>query len=650
MPDRLLTAGFEVGLDRLDPSSYTVSLGSSPVKWLDLNVEYDLTDGSFSAGLALSFSNLKSGAGSSFGSGASLSSGRAFASISPRPYTRPLKGAQEVLLQRYRLDGPIVNARQAAAMGGFHLLSDERTIWQVRKHLERMADDPQVDGIAFINDHPQVSLSTAMELIELLKGFKESGKRIVFYQDYMSITDYLIAAAVGDEIFLHPGGTIDVRGLAISQPYLDRFLARFGVEVENLRSHPYKSSYNFLTEPGMTEAEREAFSMLVASLQRDVTRLVREGRGDRLEISAEKAVDEGPYLVAERALEAGMVDGLIEKDRFTDELSSGGGETVTIRSRMPMDPYRSDWSDPSAEKVAVINAVGNIHTGEGRPGSSIGSETLTAAIRAARKDASVSGILLRVDSGGGSALASAMIAREIELAVTGDNGRGPVPVVVSMGSTAASGGYYISALADKIVASPVTLTGSIGVIGIVPHIEELLRKQQITWEVVKESEQADLGAIYRELTDAERAKLRGAIMNTYDRFVTTVSKGRKMQEAEVDEVARGRIWSGRQAAERGLVDELGGIETALDVLAGEMDTERPLELHDYTYRGVFALMRIGGFSANLLETLEPTPWPAELEAVPPAVRSAYLQLLRGGSLHEHVLTVMPYSFPEIHGK
>jgi protease-4 len=657
LPDRLLTAGFELGLDRLEPSTYTVSVGSSPVEWLDFDLGYELSAGTLTASVALSLYNLKSGAGSSFDSALSPGTGRAFITAAPRPYTRPFKGQEEMLLQRYELDGPIPDARPATSFGGeFYFVPEQRTIWQVRRDLQRLKENPRIDGIAFINDHPNISLSTTLELISLLRDFKEAGKRVVFYQDYMSSVDYLLAAAVGDEVYLHPGGSIDFRGLAFSMPYLQRFLADFGVEIDNYRSHPYKSSYNFLTEPGMTAAEREALSMLLTSLQDDMLRLISEGRGSRLKVDLEQVADGGPYLVANRALEAGLVDGLLQKDRFREQLSERSAGGVSIREGMPAEPFRRDWSDDYTTRVAVINAVGTIHTGEGAPGSSIGAESTAAAIRAAREDWRVNGILLRVNSGGGSALASDMIARELKLAVSGER---PIPVVVSMGATAASGGYYISVYADRIVAYPTTLTGSIGVVGIVPHIEELLKKEEISWDVVKKNESADLGAIYRELTPAEKEQLRGAIMHHYDRFVATVSEGREMKRAEVEEVAQGRIWSGRQAAERGLVDELGGLETALKALKEEMGTDQPLELADYTYRGVRAAVQLNTFSSQLLKAVQPAGFapgaaglPAELAGqlagLSPTVRQAYLRLLNGTEgYHDYVLTIMPYTFPEV---
>jgi protease-4 len=220
-----------------------------------------------------------------------------------------------------------------------------------------------------------------------------------------------------------------------------------------------------------------------------------------------------------------------------------------------------------------------------------------------------------------------------------------------MGATAASGGYYIGVYADRLVAYPTTLTGSIGVVGVFPHIEGLLEQQKIAWDVVKEHEQADMGALYRELSDGERSKLQGAIMHKYERFISAVSEGRGMERDEVDEVARGRVWSGRQAAQRGLVDELGGIDTALAALQEEIGTDQPLELRDYTYRGVFPTLRLGSFSSGLLAALHPSPWPAELTELSPAVRSAYLRLLNGEQgLHDYVLTMMPYRFPEITGE
>jgi protease-4 len=223
-----------------------------------------------------------------------------------------------------------------------------------------------------------------------------------------------------------------------------------------------------------------------------------------------------------------------------------------------------EWSEDKKSKVALIYAVGAIHMGKGQSGRTIGSKTLSKAIRIARKDPTVKGIILRVNSGGGSALASDIIAREVWLTT---HGRNKKPFVVSMGGAAASGGYYISAYADKIVAQPTTITGSIGVIGMIPNFEKLFEKIHVNWSTVKKGEQADIYSINRKMTDVEYNKIKSSIEGTYEEFLKVVAEGRSMSRDEVHAIAQGRIWSGEQALANGLVDELGGIEKAKEIMA-----------------------------------------------------------------------------------
>jgi protease IV len=206
-----------------------------------------------------------------------------------------------------------------------------------------------------------------------------------------------------------------------------------------------------------------------------------------------------------------------------------------------------------------------------------GSERIARAIRNARQDATVEAILLRVASNGGSSLASETIAREVQLATTGDN---PKPVVVSMGGTAASGGYFVSTYADEIIAQPNTVTGSIGVVALMPNIAALSEKIGVNWETVRRGENADFGAPYRRLDPEEQELLRESVDAGYQRFINAVSEGREMSPEAIEEVAQGRVWTGRQAEERGLVDDLGGLYTAVNAVESRLG--RRIRLEEYT--------------------------------------------------------------------
>ena len=230
------------------------------------------------------------------------------------------------------------------------------------------------------------------------------------------------------------------------------------------------------------------------------------------------------------------------------------------------------------DKIALIYAVGNIHSGEGVPGKSIGSVTTAKAIKQAREDRRVKGIIIRVDSGGGSALASDVIGREVELCKTGKNKK---PVIVSMGGVAASGGYYIAAKADKIIAQPSTITGSIGVIGIYPVFERLYEKIHVNWDTVKRGKNADLGSTHRQPTAKEKKIGEESIQHFYDRFITLVAEGRNMSKDEVHKIAQGRVWTGKQAFEHGLVDALGGMDLAVKEMKKMADLKHEVKLVEF---------------------------------------------------------------------
>jgi protease-4 len=358
----------------------------------------------------------------------------------------------------------------------------------------------------------------------------------------------------------------------------------------------------------MTDAEREALEALLEDQYGVLLRMIEAGRGDRLAASADRIVADGPYLIADAALEAGLVDDLIYEDEIEARLEEfhSNPRIAEVSAR---DQIRYEWSRQPAPRVAVIYATGNIINGEGQPARVIGSDTMAKAIREARESDRVDGIILRVASGGGSSLASAVIAREIALTTTGEEAK---PVVVSMGGTAASGGYYISAPADRIVAQPVTVTGSIGVVALLPNIEGLSEKYDVNWDTVKTTDTADLGALYRRLTPEEREIIEESIEASYDDFISTVAAHRDMTREEVDEVARGRVWSGEDAAENGLVDELGGIDTAVEAMKELLETDtEPQLIEVYPARDFFDSVRI----VDWAEARARSRLPAELRSL-----------------------------------
>ncbi len=557
-----------------------IGLHFEPINGLQARFGYDLENEALGFSFSLALATINGGSSFSTDTSGSFDSGTSYVQFAPQPFNYPESYGNEMYYQ-YDLGSAVFEAPRGMRTGPFYFVMEENSLIEILNELERIADDSAIEGLVFVNQHPQMSLSTMRELRDALLQLKARGKKIVFYSDYMNRVEYALAASTADALYLHPRGMLDLRGFAVSSPYFETFFEKYGIEIANFKTGDYKTAYNFLSESSMPEPEREALDFMLQGLLDELAALIEAGRGDKLNGSATDLILNGPYMKAEDARSAGLVDALIQLDELEDTIPFFNAQSV-LNDELPQEQIRRDWSTAPRTKVALIYAVGPIHPGEGNPGNSIGAETTAAAIRAARKDPQIKAILLRVNSGGGSALASDIIAREVELCRSGENAK---PVIVSMGGAAASGGYYISAFAEKIVASPFTLTGSIGVIALFPNISGFLEEQQIEWDVVKQGSGADFGALYRQLSEAEQAKITDSIQDTYDSFLNTVSEGRDLPRSDVEAVAGGRVWTGAQAQERGLVDSIGGYRHTLDLIAETLDTQKELELINYTYAG-----------------------------------------------------------------
>ncbi len=574
----LLEIGLDAVFDEEGAGSPLISLRSEPVEGVSLSTGYRVDENMFTAGFSLSFRNMQTGVSAAEHAdapGEFPQEQRYFIRSAPRPLTEKSPGLRPRLV-RYRFDGRVEELPAMVRAGGWFLGDRALTMREHVLRLEMLAESPYTGGIVFIDEHPAASIAEARELLEPLRRFRESGKRLIFYFETASAVDYLLAAAAGAEIYLHPSGSIDLKGISVSRTYLAGLFDDYGIRVENFRSHPYKNGYDIFSEERMSGAEREALEALVADAAVSAGELLEKGRGESLKKEASAVLAEGPYLLADRALDAGLVDRIMHRSAFESEVPS------SELSALPGKPLRQDWSDPRPVSIAIIILSGTIHSGEGLPGNSIGAETAVRSIRKAREDRSIDAIVLRIDSGGGSLLASDRIAREVAAAVSGDDAK---PLVVSMGPVAASGAYYIASLADVVFAQPETVTGSIGVVAVSPDISRLLEERNIRVESVGSSPEADFGAIYRPLSDREREMIEAKIADGYNMFTAAVAEGREMELEEVERLARGRVWSGREAFSNGLVDRLGGVRDAVEVAIELSGREGPAELADYSVPG-----------------------------------------------------------------
>ncbi|PKN73166.1 MAG: signal peptide peptidase SppA [Candidatus Cloacimonetes bacterium HGW-Cloacimonetes-3] len=492
---------------------------------------------------------------------------------------KPFLGITPKTWYSMKLSGNIISYKSPKyKFGPFSIFdSKDKSVEDVINEINKAKNDPAVHGIFLKNPSFSTSFALQQELLDAFAGFKSTGKKVSFYFDNISNGGYIFAASIADEIYLNPMGSVDLRGLSITSPYLKDLLSTLGIETLNFRSHKYKNAGNMFSETEMTAPEREVYESILQSFYSQITDRINLGRGKRLNDTVENIIDQGPYFQATDALDKGLVDGLVYADEVNKKLKEDSKFSMKTSTLVNYRNY--DWSSPKENQIAVIYTSGNIVMGKGTPGQKIAHETTVNLIRKARKNKSYKGIILRVDSGGGSAQASDIILRELELAQTEDK----KPVVVSMAGVAASGGYYIACKADRIVADPATITGSIGVIGLVFNATEMFKKIKVNWSTVKKGENADMGSLYRPWKDGEKDMLTRSIERTYEDFVKKVDQGRKTMNLEqVHQHAQGRVWTGAQALEIGLIDDLGGLDVAVDNMREVSGIKGKIRLVDAT--------------------------------------------------------------------
>jgi len=431
---------------------------------------------------------------------------------------------------------------------------------QILKNIEKAKNDQNIKGIYLEPNMVPAGLTTLREIRNALADFKSSGKFIVAYSELFTQKAYYLSS-VADKIYLNPSGAVEFRGFAAESFFLKGTMEKLDIDMQVIRHGKYKSAVEIFTEDKMSPESKEQMSEMVTDLWNTAIDEISASRNlgkDKLN----QIADNLDALEADKAYATGMVDGLYYKDQVDSELKALIGladkdkiKTVTLSKYTMVPPAVTE--KVSSNKIAVVYALGNIIDGKGDD-RTVGSENISKAIRQARENDKVKAIVLRVNSPGGSATASEVIRREVLLAVE------KKPVVVSMGDVAASGGYWISASASKILADPTTLTGSIGVFGMVPNMKEFFdNKLGITFDQTMTNKYADFPNVTRPLTDYEKTMFQRNVEKIYSDFLALVSEGRKMETAKVDEIGQGRIWSGTDAKSIGLIDDFGGLNDAI---------------------------------------------------------------------------------------
>ena len=431
---------------------------------------------------------------------------------------------------------------------------------KILSNIEKAKTDSRIKGIYLDLTSLNTGMASLEEIRNALKGFKKSGKWIISYSEVYTQSTYYLAS-LSDKIYLNPAGLVEMRGLASELMFFKNALEKLEVEMQIIRHGKFKSAVEPYILEKMSDSNREQMNLILSSAWGSILNDISESR--KISIEELNAIaDDIKIQTAEDAVKYGFVDKVMYKDEILEELrTKTGAKDYDDINYISLRKYDNAKAIPNNSKneIAIIYASGEINSGKSK-NEIMGSETISDAIRAARLDENVKAIVLRVNSPGGSALASDVMWREVVLA------KKVKPVVVSMGDVAASGGYYISCAANKIVADEKTITGSIGVFGVVPNAQGLFNnKLGITFDVAKTNKHADIMTIFKPLSAEEKDIIQIGVEKIYDDFIGKVAEGRGMTKEQVDSIGQGRVWLAVDAKKIGLVDEIGGINKAIEI-------------------------------------------------------------------------------------
>ena len=437
--------------------------------------------------------------------------------------------------------------------------------------IDHAKTDANIKGISIENNLSSLGFTQRKALREKLEEFKKTGKFVLSYADNYMQSEYYLNS-VADTIYLNPLGTIDFKGLSTEILYMKDLQEKTGIQMEVVRHGKYKSAVEPYLQQEMSPENREQNLELLQSMWNSIVKDIAESR----KISTEQLNHIATHLNARNA-ELALENKMIDKIAYIDEYKQAIRKSLGLKKEEDINEIEIEdyiqailptLKNKAKDQIAVIFAQGTILGGEGSV-DVIGEKSINKALKEARDNANIKAVVIRVNSPGGSALVSEIIWREIELT------KKVKPVIVSMGDVAASGGYYIASNADYIFAEPTTITGSIGVFGTLPNVRNLAKRVGVNAEQVQTHPHAVTYSVFEPLSDMTQQTLTESIEHIYDVFLQRVATGRKMPKEEVNEIAQGRIWTGVMAKENGLVDELGGLNDAINYAA------KQVEISDY---------------------------------------------------------------------
>lgn len=436
-------------------------------------------------------------------------------------------------------------------------------VYDIMKNIEKAKTDPSIKGIYLSFGYIGLGMANTEQIRNALLDFKKSGKFVVAYAELYTEKAYYLCS-VADKVILNPKGVVEFNGMSAQYPFFKGLLDKVGIQAQVFYDGKFKSA----TEPFRLDSMSRENELMTMTLLKDVYDKVMRNIAESRKIGILQLDSINNNLLVQNARDAksyGLVDETWFDDQVRDylraQLKLGEDDKILMVSltKYLTVPGKKEEVSLETDKIAILFASGDIVDGKGGD-DNIGSEKFVKQLRKLRDDDKVKAVVFRVNSPGGSALASDIIAREVQLTAA------KKPVVVSMGDYAASGGYYVSAYATKIVAQPNTLTGSIGVFGIYPNMQKLLEdKLGINFDGVNTGRYSDFGDVSRPMREDEKVIVQRGVDSIYRDFKSTVAKGRKLDPSLVDTIAQGRVWTGSQALAFGLVDTLGGLEDAISV-------------------------------------------------------------------------------------
>ncbi|MBV7533174.1 signal peptide peptidase SppA [Chitinophaga sp. sic0106] len=511
--------------------------------------------------------------------------------------------------------------------------TDVPGLYEAIRLIDHAADDDNIKGIYLKVNGNGNEMATNAELRRALQQFKKSGKFVYAYGEVIDQGSYFLATAA-DKVYLNPHGGVDFRGFATEIMFLKGALDKLEIKPEIFYCGKFKSATEPLRENKMTDANREQTTLFLGQLYGNFLSSI--GASRKIDTATlHQYANDGLIQEPGDALKYKLVDGLKYDDEVTAELKSKlnikSDEKINFVSLSKYDNASTLDNGDGDSKIAVIYAQGNIVSGDSEKENTIASDIYVRDIRKVREDKNIKAVVFRVNSGGGSALASEVIWRELSLT------KKVKPVIVSMGDYAASGGYYISCMADTIFAEPNTLTGSIGVFGVMMNLSDFFKnKLGVTFDGVKTATYADLGTSGRAMTEAEKKLIQNSVDSTYATFKSRVVAGRKLDPAIVDSIAQGHVWSGTQALKLGLVDRLGGIDAAL-ASAAKMAKLSSYKITEYPD----VKPSVGRMLRNMGNKVSTSMVKKEMGE---AEYHTYQELKSVKELHGQVLTRMPFDY------